>query len=181
MPNIKTVANQKTIRIAERIKRSKESPDNYYATINLNALKLAMSSGLSETALKMWLYLDKNQDGYEFALSQKACLEWGICKTSYYKAVEELIKRGYLVPANEKESSFLFVEVPRSQKGKDQDIVLEVCSELEQTKLQSKLSFPHPEQNCSQENREIIYNTNKNTKEKTGLELQAEFDAMWYA
>ena len=44
----------------------------------------------------MWLYINKNQDGYQFELSQKACKEWGIKKDSYYDGFKDLMSNGYL-------------------------------------------------------------------------------------
>ena len=44
----------------------------------------------------MWLYFNKNQDGYKFELSQKACQAWGIKKDSYYDGIRELELKGYL-------------------------------------------------------------------------------------
>ena len=65
---------------------------------------------LSGSGLKMWLYFNKNQDGFRFALSQKACEEWGIKKDSYYKGISELIDKGYLWKENEKGNSYYFFE-----------------------------------------------------------------------
>ena len=44
----------------------------------------------------MWLYINKNQDGYRFELSRQACAEWGIKKDSYYDGFNDLINKGYL-------------------------------------------------------------------------------------
>jgi hypothetical protein len=49
-------------------------------------------------SLKLWLYLNKNQDGYTFDLSQKALEAWGLKKDSYYTAKDKLIELGYLIP-----------------------------------------------------------------------------------
>ena len=46
---------------------------------------------------KLWLYLALNQNGYEFALSQKACENWGIKKDTYYRSVDALKEHRYLV------------------------------------------------------------------------------------
>lgn len=44
----------------------------------------------------MWLYINKNQDGYRFELSRQACAEWGIKKDSYYDGFNDLVNKGYL-------------------------------------------------------------------------------------
>ena len=77
---------------------------------NLDALQMAMKT-LNGSGLKLWLYLNKNQDGYRFELSRVDCANWGIKKDSYYKAVEELIQKGLIKEL----STALFVEENASQ------------------------------------------------------------------
>lgn len=62
----------------------------------------------------MWAYLNKNQENYQFELSQKACAEWGIKKDSYYSAVKDLIDRGYLVPITPYSNIYNFHEIATS-------------------------------------------------------------------
>ena len=52
---------------------------------------------LNGSGLKLWLYLNKNQDNYRTELSRVDCAKWGIKKDSYYSAFDELIKKGFLV------------------------------------------------------------------------------------
>lgn len=107
-----SVPNQKRVRIAKRTPRDK---DHLYAMMNIDALSAAVRM-LKGSALKMWLYFNKNQDEYEFELSQKACSEWGIKKDGYYDGIEELIKRGYLVPTHWGSNLYCFYEMPTEQK-----------------------------------------------------------------
>ena len=107
-----SVPNQKKVKIAPRIKRDR---DHLFAMMNIEALQLAMQN-LKGSALKMWLYFNKNQDNYEFELSQKACSEWGIKKDSYYSGVEELIKKGYLIPIVYGSNIYTFYEIPQLEK-----------------------------------------------------------------
>lgn len=88
-----SVPNQKTVQLATRTKRD---ADNLYSMNNLDALQMAMQV-LNGSGLKLWLYMNKNQDGYKFELSRVDCAKWGIKKDSYYSAVEELINKGFLV------------------------------------------------------------------------------------
>ena len=88
-----SVANQKIIKLAPRTKRDK---DHLYSMMNLDALQAAMQS-LNGSGLKLWLYLNKNQDNHSLELSRVACAQWGIKKDSYYSAVDELIQKGFLV------------------------------------------------------------------------------------
>ena len=52
---------------------------------------------LNGASLKMYLYLVKNRESFELGLSQKACENWGISRSSYYRSFEELKEKGYLV------------------------------------------------------------------------------------
>ena len=107
---IQTQPNQKTI----NINKEQCNRDNLYSTINLSALKKAMIDLKGET-FKLWCYLDKNQNGYTFALSKVDALSWGIgSKSSYDRAVSELIEKGYLV--NVCGNKFNFFETPRTQE-----------------------------------------------------------------
>ena len=58
--------NQKTVTIGQRPARNKE---NLYATVNLDALQEAMQALNGSSGLLLWLYLDKNADGYRLELS----------------------------------------------------------------------------------------------------------------
>lgn len=66
----------------------------------------------------MWLYFNKNQEGFRMELSQKDCKEWGIKKDSYYNGIKELEKKGYLVPVKEGSNIYCFYEMSQSEKPK---------------------------------------------------------------
>lgn len=101
--------NQKTI----RIEKEQANKDNPYTIYSLNALKSAMLD-LKGEAFKLWCYLDKNQNGYTFALSKVDALNWGIgSKSSYDRAVKELIDKGYLF--NVSGNSYNFYELPKDE------------------------------------------------------------------
>ena len=109
-----SVPNQKIVQIAPRIKRDS---DHLYAMMNIDALSAAVQN-LKGSGLKMWLYFNKNQDGYKFELSQKACQLWGIKKDSYYDGIRELESKGYLFPIYEGSNIYKFYETPPSEKPK---------------------------------------------------------------
>ncbi|MGN0106709.1 MAG: hypothetical protein ACI4A5_03295 [Hominilimicola sp.] len=92
-----SVPNQKKIKINKEICDS----TNLYATINLDALNAAMKDLTKIGTFKLWMYLSKNQDGYEFDLSCVDCGTWGIKKDAYHNAVNELIDKGYLIKDNQ--------------------------------------------------------------------------------
>ena len=76
---------------------------------NQDALQQAMTK-LKGSGLKMWLYINKNQDNYRFELSRKACEDWGIKKDSYYDGFNDLVKQGYLRPSKEGSNVYHFFE-----------------------------------------------------------------------
>lgn len=100
-------ANQKTI----NVQKESCNKSNLYAMYNLNALQTAMID-LKGEAFKLWVYIGKNQNGYTFALSKVDAIKWGIgSKSSYDRAVKELIEKGYLVEKSK--NHYDFYEVPK--------------------------------------------------------------------
>ena len=90
-----------------------EKEENYYAKINLRALKNAMST-LTPKAFELWIYLSKNQDNHFFWLSKVDFLSWSKVKSSsYYEAFNELKNMGYLVERKDSGNSFDFYEIPK--------------------------------------------------------------------
>lgn len=107
---IETNPNQKTI----RIEKEQCDKNNLYALYNLNALQSAMLDLKGET-FKLWCYLNKNQNGYTLALSKVDALRWGIgSKSSYDRAIAELIQKEYLV--NTQGNCYNFYELPKGQE-----------------------------------------------------------------
>lgn len=105
-----TVPNQKIVTV------QKETCDSahLYAMYNLEALRLAMLDLKGET-FKLWCYLGKNQSNYEFALSKVDALNWGLgSKSSYDRAVKELIEKRYLVETSP--NHYDFFEIPRAEE-----------------------------------------------------------------
>lgn len=106
---VETVANQKTI----KIQKEKADKNNLYAIYNLDALQSAMIDLKGET-FKLWCYLNKNQNGYEFALSRVDAIKWGIgSKSSYDRAIAELKEKGYLIETSK--NHFDFHEKPTDE------------------------------------------------------------------
>lgn len=110
-----TVPNQRIVKIEPRIKRN---ANNLFAMINIDALSQAVTK-LNGSALKLWLYLNKNQDHFKCELSQKACQQWGIKKDSYYNGFEELVKKGFLVQEVNGSNIYRFYENPTSANSEN--------------------------------------------------------------
>lgn len=105
-----TVANQKTV----KVQKEESNKDNKYGIFNLDALNNAMIDLKGET-FKLWCYINKNQDNYTFALSKVDAIKWGIgSKSSYDRAVKELIEKGYLVETTP--NHFEFYELPKVEE-----------------------------------------------------------------
>lgn len=107
---IETNPNQKII----TVDKDPCDKEHIYTAHNLDTLQKAMND-LDGATFKMWTYLSKNQKGYQFALSKvDAVKNWGIgSKSSYDRAVQELIDRGYLVETSK--NHYTFYESPRGQ------------------------------------------------------------------
>ena len=101
-----TVPNQKEVQVARRTPRDGK---HLYSMNNLDALRQAMNC-LKGSGLKMWLYLNKNQDNYRFGLSRVDCAEWGIRKDSYYDGIKALIANGYLRQSQPGSNLYIFYE-----------------------------------------------------------------------
>ena len=108
-PNIKTVPNQKVVKV-DKAPTDGKTPENYYAAVNLNALKDA-AVDLKPGAFKLWMYFSMNQNGYEFALSSADVAEtFGIKRDMYNTAIKELTDKGYL--ELKKGNLYIFHEIP---------------------------------------------------------------------
>ena len=101
-----TFPNQKEVQVAKRTPRNAKY---LYSMNNLDALRQAMNC-LKGSGLKMWLYLNKNQDNFRFGLSRVDCAEWGIRKDSYYDGIKDLIANGYLRQSQPGSNLYIFYE-----------------------------------------------------------------------
>lgn len=106
------VSNQNIVRIGVRDTFDKS---HTYCLMHVDSLQEAMCNLKGET-LKLWLYCNKNQDNYQFELSQKALQDWGLKKDAYQTAKKKLVELGYLVPAGEDSNILIFYESPLSEK-----------------------------------------------------------------
>ena len=106
-------ANQKAI----KIKKSTCDEQHRYLRVNLGSLKYAMNN-LSGEAFKMWVYLVKNANDYEFLLSKADALyNWGIgSESSYSRGIATLKNKGYLVQVEPDKENYIFYDVPPGAK-----------------------------------------------------------------
>ncbi len=107
MSFIHTVPNQWVI----KVNKSKIDQDTTYTTNNIDALNNA-AKNLKAGAFKLWVYFAKNQDGYTFALSpQDVKNTFGMNKTQYDNARQELEQKGYLIVQDR--NYYYFSEIPQ--------------------------------------------------------------------
>lgn len=174
-----SVPNQKRAIISQREKRDK---NHLFATMNLNALQEAMKNLKGNSGFKLWCYFNKNQDQYEFELSQKACEEWGIKKDSYYNGVNELINKGYLHPICEGSNVFCFYESAREEIDiKDSWFSEDQNSYSDGQKLVSskaKTSSEKPERNITNNTETNNYNTDFNDEDFEEILFQKSQDKL---
>ena len=116
MSAFKVVANQKVIKVEKQVC----DKNHIYTQFNLKAFEMA-AVDLDAGAFKLWCYIAKNQNGYEFALSSSdAEKSFGLKKKQYDNAVKQLIEKHYLVVS--KGYNYTFNEIPVVPKGNN-DVV----------------------------------------------------------
>lgn len=160
-----TVANQKTVVIHF------DKPERNFLMIK-NENWMEFNKSHNPYALQLYLYLAKNADGFQFALSQQAALEEaGITKTTFHKYVNLLIDEGYLVHRNG--NTYDFYETPHKQENKD--LKRSPCGKLDKPQQEQKnLSREsHSSSDSSifpQSNKEIYIKDNKNIIDNQQIE-----------
>lgn len=106
--------NQKKVTIHKKECSKKEK----YAMINIEALKNALNN-LSAMATELWLYFAKNQNHHNFWLSMVDVRNFsGMSVSSYHRAVNELIEKGYLIKAQTAQNQYEFYEEPQCIESK---------------------------------------------------------------
>lgn len=95
----------------KRITIHKSDPKFPYAITSQRDMVYAMKN-LTGNAYKMWHYLQSNQNGYSFLMrSEDICKFCSFSRSSYDRAVKELISIGYLVETDHKDA-YIFLERP---------------------------------------------------------------------
>lgn len=97
---------------------------------------------LSPSALKLYMYLAKNKDGYEFYFSSKDfCQTFNIVDRTYRNAKEELIRKGYLKEGNNNKVHFSADAAFKETKENLKEELTKLASILkrENTELYKKL------------------------------------------
>lgn len=104
---VNKVPNQREITVKKEVSDKKHK----YSIHNLAALDEAAIRLQSDAGFKLYMYIAKNQDKYNFALSRADFMRWSGFKDKAYKsAFAELEKEGYLVLKEGKKDVYTFYE-----------------------------------------------------------------------
>lgn len=124
MPDrIATVPNQRVL----TIHKEPTDKDHKYSLNNLAALDEAAFNLQKKASFKLYMYLAKNQDKYNFALSSSHFMAWaGVAKTAYDSAFEELEEKGYLVPKEPESTVYTFYDKSQKLLQQDNQVTIEV-------------------------------------------------------
>ena len=129
----------------------------YYSILQIkNEHWMEVNKKYGPYALQLYLYLAKNANSYEMALSQSAAEgEAGIKKTTFHKYLDLFIREGYLVKRNG--NTYDFYEMPQQ---KEEETERSSCDEHSNSQYGSK-NPPHESrssvnvQECAWDNKEI--------------------------
>lgn len=143
---MKTVPNQRII----KINKSPTDKQHLYTTNNLQALFDAMYNLTSHCGFKLYMYLAKNQNNYDLALSSTDFCKSACCSMSAYNtAFKELVEKGYLIQKAGTKNIFTFVDKVGNQeietKTQEQEVKATGLLNAESEKKEIDLTTYKPE------------------------------------
>lgn len=107
--------NQKRVMAIKETVNGNKKP---YIRLNQDSMFTAMQN-LGANAFKLYLYIIKNQDKWEFELSSKhACQLCSFSLSTYNRAVDELKTKGYLKKIGTSGNRWACYELPEEVKEK---------------------------------------------------------------
>ena len=125
MPKNDKVPNQREITISKQPTDKK----HLYTANNMAALDEAARRLQSQGGFKLYMYLAKNQDKYNFNLSSNHFMLWsGLGYTAYKTAFEELEAEGYLFVKDGDKTIYTFYDKSQLPTD-DNDVIIEVPKE----------------------------------------------------
>ena len=118
-----SVPNQRKIYIK---RDSDKARLNFFKVSNKNLLSAMYN--LKPSAFKLWVYFTDNTDGYSMDLYPvDFCKKANISESTYKRAFQELIDKGYLIQSEKSNNLFLFKEL--SDKVESPDVIQSVNEE----------------------------------------------------
>lgn len=125
MPKNNKVPNQREITVS----KAATDKTHLYTANNLAALDEAARRLQSKGGFKLYMYLAKNQDKYNFNLSSNDFMLWsGLGYTAYTTAFSELEEEGYLILKDGTETVFTFFDKSQLPKN-DEEVIIEIPKE----------------------------------------------------
>lgn len=128
MPSEKAVADVPNQRVLT-ISKQPTDKTHLYTCNNLEALGQAARALQTKGGFKLYMYLAKNQDKYNFALYSSDFLNWsGMGIAAYNSAFNELKEKGYLIPkdaSKEKETIFTFFDKSAKVEAEETRTIIE--------------------------------------------------------
>lgn len=126
------------------IQKQQSDKNHLYAIINLAAMDAAARTLTSLAGIKLWMYLDKNQDNYKIeAFSAQGFCEWAnVSRSAYNTAFEELRNKGYLKLNEGTKTVFTFYERPKQEESATNAVKQEKASGLTADAFNPTQSFP---------------------------------------
>lgn len=121
---MRTIAKQERVPHQREITVHKEicNKQNKYTANNLAALDEAAGRLQSKGGFKLYMYLAKNQDKYNFNLSSSDFMQWsGLGYTAYTTAFNELVEERYLLLKEDTEDIYTFYD-----KAQIEDIITRI-------------------------------------------------------
>lgn len=117
-----TFPNQRTIKI-----NREKATSNFLGIKNENWY--AASRDLGATALRLYLYLASNANGYNLALSPAAIqVDIGMPRSTYHDQFKVLVDKGYLVETKGNHYEFYEVPQPATDKTKEKNFPEDVLN-----------------------------------------------------
>lgn len=110
-----TSPNQKIV----TTKKTKSDEEHTYGICNIEAT-LTAAKELTDRAFKLYIRMSLHQDGYTYALSPTEINKnIKMSDGRYREAVNELIKKGYLIQSEERKNLYIFYEAPHVDNFQD--------------------------------------------------------------
>lgn len=123
----KGINNQKIVYAVKESVNGKKKP---YIRVNQDSLTIAMQN-LKANTFKVWLYIIKNQDSWNFQLSSKHGSQFtGMCTKTFESCINELIAKGYLQCVDEQRNRWVCYELPVDYKEQAETANIE-CEEFD--------------------------------------------------
>ena len=110
-------ANQKQI-TTKKVRTDAGKP---FMIVDIETM-IKAAKNLNGNEFKLYMYLSKNADDYVYNLSQiDVEMNIGLAKSTYYRAIDALIEKGYLYQPNPQVNNWIFTQIPKMGNKESQN------------------------------------------------------------